>query len=131
AVVLVVLAFAGVMALKMWVNSYVRSPEFRRQISERTAEHLQAQVDIAPVRFETSEFFCDGLKGEGARDAKFSDIKIENVRGEFRLPSVWRMLFGDKKFRVESVDVQRVAVNFFENRLPLVLPHPEKKDNMT
>lgn len=130
-VVLVVLAACGLVVVKTWVNSYLRSPEFRKQIGERTAEHLQAKVEIAPIRFDTTEFFCDGLKGEGARDGKFSDIKVENVRGEFRLPSVWRMVFGDKKFRVESVDVQRVAVNFFEPRLPLVLPHPEKKDKLT
>ena len=129
--VLVLLLIGGVMGVKAWVNSYLRSPGFRKQIAERTAEHLQAQVEIAPIRFDTTEFFCDGLKGEGARDGKFSDIRVENVRGEFRLPSVWRMIFGDKKFRVESVDVQRVEVNFLEPRLPLVLAHPEKKDNMT
>ncbi len=129
--ILLVLALVGVMAVKGWVNSYLRSPEFRKQIRERTAEHLQAQVDIAPIRIDTSEFYCDGLQGDGARDAKFSDIKVENVRGEFRLPSVWRMIFGDKKFRVESVDVQRVDVNFFENRLPLTIPRPEKRGKMT
>ena len=130
-VALVALIVAGLAGVKMWVDSYLRSAEFRKQIGERTAEHLQAQVEIAPIRFDTTEFFCEGLKGEGARDGKFSDIKVENVHGEFRLPSVWRMLFGDKKFRVESVDVQRVAVNFFENRLSLDLPHPEKKGKLT
>ena len=130
-VALLVLFFAGLATVKMWVNSYLRSAEFRKQITERTAEHLQAQVEIAPIRFDTTEFSCAGLKGEGARDGKFSDIKVEDVHGEFRIPSVWRMLFGDKKFRVESVDVQRVTVNFFENRLALSLPHPEKKDKMT
>ena len=130
-IALVVLAACGLVVVKTWVNSYLRSPEFRKQIGERTAEHLQAKVEISPIRFDTTEFFCDGLTGEGAHDGKFSDIRVENVRGEFRLPSVWRMVFGDKKFRVESVDVQRVAVNFFEGRLPLVIPHPEKKDKLT
>ena len=58
---------------------------------------------------------------EGAREGKFSEIKVEDVHGEFRLPSVWRMLFGDKKFRVENVDVQRVSVDFSDRRLPLDL----------
>jgi len=130
-VVLLVLVFGGLAGVKMWVNSYLRSVEFRKQIRERTAEHLQAQVDIAPIRFATTEFFCDGLSGEGAQGGKFSDIKVENVRGEFRLPSVWRMLFGDKKFRVENVDVQRVEVNFFENRLGITVPQPEKGGKLT
>lgn len=130
-VVLVVLVFAGLAGVKLWVNSYLRSPEFRKQIAARTAEQLQAQVEISPIRFDTTEFSCAGLTGEGARDGKFSDIRVEDVHGEFRLPSVWRMLFGDKKFRVESVDVQRVAVNFFETRLPLELPRAKKEDKLT
>ena len=129
--VLVVLIFAGLAGVKMWVNSYLRSPEFRKQIAARTAGQLQAQVEISPIRFDTTEFSCAGLVGEGARDGKFSDIRVEDVHGEFRLPSVWRMLFGDKKFRVESVDVQRVAVNFFEKRLPLELPRAKKEDKLT
>ena len=129
--VLVVLLFAGFMGVKSWVNSYLRSPEFRKQIAARTSEHLQAEVEISPIRFDTTEFSCGGLTAQGGRDGKFSDIKVEDVHGEFRLPSVWRMIFGDKKFRVESVDVQRVAVNFFENRLPTEFPRPAKSDKIT
>ncbi len=130
-VTLVVLLFAGLAGVKAWVNSYLRSAEFRKQIAERTAEHLQAEVEIAPIRFDTTEFSCSGLTGQGGLNGKFSDIKVEDVHGEFRLPSVWRMLFGDKKFRVESVDVQRVAVNFFDKRLPIDLPRPRKEDKVT
>ena len=129
--VLVVLLFAGFMGVKSWVNSYLRSPEFRKQIAARTSEHLQAEVEISPIRFDTTEFSCAGLTGEGGRDGKFSDIRVEDIHGEFRLPSVWRMLFGDKKFRVESVDVQRVVVNFFEKRLPIKQKPPKKEDKMT
>ncbi len=130
-VILVVLLFAGLMGVKSWVNSYLRSAEFRKQIAARTSEHLQAEVEISPIRFDTTEFSCAGLTAQGGRNGKFSDIKVEDVHGEFRLPSVWRMLFGDKKFRVESVDVQRVAVNFFENRLPTEFPRPAKSDKIT
>ena len=73
-IALVVLAACGLVVVKTWVNSYLRSPEFRKQIGERTAEHLQAKVEISPIRFDTTEFFCDGLTGDGAHDGKFSDI---------------------------------------------------------
>ena len=99
--------------------------------SDLTSEHLQAQVEIAPIRFDTTAFSCAGLTGEGAREGKFSEIKVEDVHGEFRLPSVWRMLFGDKKFRVENVDVQRVSVDFSDRRLPLDLPRPKTGDKVT
>lgn len=65
-VVLVVLIFAGFMGVKSWVNSYLRSPEFRKQIAARTSEHLQAEVEISPIRFDTTEFSCAGLTAQGA-----------------------------------------------------------------
>jgi len=131
AAALLLLLLAAVIAVKMWVSSYLRSPEFRKKLAERTAQQLQSQVEIEPIGFDTTEFFCGGLVASGALDAKFSSLKIENIRGEFRLPTVWRMIFGDKKFQVENVDVQRAEVNFFEDRLSLSLPKPAKKDKLT
>jgi len=131
AAVVALVLLVTVLVVKMWINSHLRSPEFRRKLSERTAQHLQAHVEIPPISFETTEFFCDGLTATGAQDAKFSRLKVENVRGEFRLPTVWRMIFGDRKFEVENVDVQRAEVNFSDERLPLTFPKPEKKHKLT
>ena len=129
--IVAVLLLALFVGAKMWINSYLHSAAFRKQLAERTAEHMRAQVEIAPVTFDGAQFFCDGLNAKGGQEAKFSDVKIENVRGEFKLPSVWRLLFGDKKFRVEGVDVQRLEANFFDDRLPLILPPLKKDEKLT
>ena len=45
---LVVLAVCGLVAVKMWVNSYLRSAEFRKQIGERCGYLL----DVLRLRAE-------------------------------------------------------------------------------
>ena len=131
AVVVAVLLVALVVGAKAWINSYLRSPEFRKQLAERTSEHMRAQVEIAPVTFDGSQFFCDGLNAKGGQEAKFSDVKVENVRGEFKLPGVWRLLFGDRKFRVDGVDIQRVEANFSDDRLAVTFPPLKKDEKLT
>ena len=69
-VVLVVLVIAGVAGVKMWVNSSLRSPPFRKQIWELTADHLQAPVDVAPFPTGTTDFHCDRLDCAGPRARK-------------------------------------------------------------
>ena len=131
AAILAVLLVALVVGAKAWINSYLHSAEFRKQLAERTSEQMRAKVEIAPVTFDGSQFFCDGLIAQGGIEAKFSDVKIENVRGEFKLPGVWRLLFGDRKFRVDGVDIQRVEANFFDDRLALTFPPLKKDEKLT
>ncbi|MEQ1850253.1 MAG: hypothetical protein ABMA01_01550 [Chthoniobacteraceae bacterium] len=125
------LLLALVLGARIWINSYLRSTEFRSRLSERTAEHLRARVEIGPVSFDGTQFFCDSLHAKGGVEAKFSEVTIENIRGEFRLPAMWRLLLGERRFRVDSVDVQRLEANFFEDRLSLNLPPLNREERMT
>ena len=93
--------------------------------------HLQAKVDIAPIGFGTTDFFADGLTATGGQDAKFSSLKVENVRGDFHLPSIWHLLFGDRKFEVNNVEVQRIKASFFPERAPLTFPKPAQREKVT
>src|SRR5712672_2755635 len=93
---LVVLLVVAIIGAKAWINSYLRSPEFRRRMAERSGDEMRSKVEIAPIRFEGTEFFSDGLSALGGPEAKFSDVKIETVRGEFQVPAIWRLLFGDR-----------------------------------
>jgi hypothetical protein len=129
--VVALLLLALVLGAKIWINSYLRSPEFRSQLSGRTAENMRARVEIAPVSFDGAQFFCDGLDARGGEDAKFSRVKIENIRGEFRLPTIWRLLLGERQLRVDNVDVQRLDAEFFDDRLSLNLPPLDREERMT
>ena len=52
---------------------------------------------------------------------------MDNVRGQFSFPSVWRILFGDRHFQVDRVEVQRLATNFYNTRSGLTLPPKEDR----
>ncbi len=121
-VVALLIAFAG---FKTWLNRYLRSPEFCTKLETNLSNDLRAKADVSPIRFDSAQFYCDGLKATGAEDAAFSDIQVDNVRGEFSYPSLWRILFGDRHFQVDRVEVQRLAANFYNTRTGLTLPPKE------
>ncbi len=120
--VLALVGLAGLVGFKAWLNHYLRSPAFRTKLEANLGSDLRARAEVSPIRFESTQFYCDGLKAVGAEDASFSDITVDQVRGEFSLPSVWRILFGDRHFQIDRVEVQRVAANFYSTREVLALP---------
>ncbi len=108
-VVAVVVVFVG---FKSFVMTYLRSAEFRRVVEEKAGQDLRGRVEVFPVRFEGDQFFSDGVSALGGPDAGFHSVKVENVRGDFKLPSLWRLIFGDWRGIVDNVEVQRVDVDF-------------------
>lgn len=124
-----VLFVVAIVGAKGWISSYLRSPEFLGRMAEHSGEEMRARVEISPVRFDGSQFFSDGLQAMGGPEANFSDVKVTNVRGEFRLPALWRLLFGDRKVGIDNVDVQHVEANFFDDRIALTLPPHNKREH--
>lgn len=125
--VIFVLVVAAYVIGQAWLNRYLRSPEFRAKLEERTGINLRARVEIAPVRFEGSQFFCDNISVTGAEDAGFSGVKVDAIRGDVNLPSIVKVLFGDRKFRVDNVEIQRLALDFYRERIAFPLPPREKR----
>jgi hypothetical protein len=126
---LAVLFVIAIVGAKGWINSYLGSPEFLRRMARHSSEEMRARVEISPVRFDGSQFFSDGLQATGGPEANFSDLKITNVRGEFRLPTLWGLLSGDRKVGIDNVDVQHVEANFFDDRIALDLPPHKKREH--
>lgn len=128
-----VLALLGVVAIvgvflgfKSWAMTHLRSAEFRRTMEERAGQDMRGKVEISPIRFEGGQFFSDGLSAIGGPEAGFHSVKIENVRGDFKLPSLWRLIFGDRKGIVDNVEVQRVDADFDDLRTEMSVPGKKK-----
>src|SRR5215207_4944156 len=85
---LVVLISAALLIGQWWLNSYLRSPEFRSMLEEKTGRNMRAQLEISPIRFEGAQFSSEGFTARGAQDAAFSLAKVEDVKGEVSLPSI-------------------------------------------
>jgi hypothetical protein len=126
---LVVLIIAALLIGQAWLNRYLRSPEFRATIEQKTGRNLRSAVSIAPITFAGSQFSCENLSAQGARDAAFSLAKVEDVRGEVSLPSIIGVVFGQRKFRVPTLDIQRLSLEFFDrDQIDLVLPPKERRE---
>ncbi len=127
---LVALIVAALLIGQTWLNRYLRSPEFRGVLEEKTGRNMRADVDITPIRFEGAQFSCENFTAKGAKDASFSLAKVEDVRGEVSIPSIIGVVFGERKFRVPTLEVQRLTLEFFDrDRIDLDLPEKEPREN--
>lgn len=122
-VLALIVVFVG---FKSFAMSHLRSAEFRRKIEARAGQDVRGKVEIFPIRFESGQFFSDGLSALGGPEAGFHSVKIENVRGDFKLPSLWQLLFGDSKGIVDNVEVQRLDADFDDLRTEMFVPPKEK-----
>jgi hypothetical protein len=122
-VVAVVVAFVG---FKSFAMSHLKSPGFRKTVEDRAGQDVRGRVEIQPIRFEGNQFYSDGITAIGGPEAGFHSVKIETVRGDFKLPSLWTLLFGDHKGIVDNVEIQRVDVDFDDLRTEMTVPPKEK-----
>ena len=128
--VLLVLGIAAVLIGQAWLDRYLRSEEFRSTLEQKTGVNLRAKVSIAPIVFEGTQFSCANFTAQGAQDAAFSLAKVEDARGEVSLPSIIAVFFGQRKFRVPSIDIQKLSLEFFDrDQLNLILPPKEKRED--
>ena len=124
-----VLGVGALVIGQWWLNRYLGSPEFRATLEEKTGRNLRAKVEISPIGFRGTEFFTDLFSGQGVSDAAYSKAKAEDVRGEVALPSIIGLILGDRKFRIPRLEIQKLAVEFFErDRLNLELPPKEPRE---
>lgn len=127
---LIILLIAAILIGQTWLNRYLRSPEFRGLIEEKTGRNIRARVSVAPIRIEGTQFSVDTFEAKGAQDAAFSLVKVEDVRGDVSLPSIVAVLFGERKFRIPTLEVQRLSMEFFDSeKLNLDLLPKEDRDH--
>jgi hypothetical protein len=127
---LAALATIALIAGQMWLDRYLRSAEFREMLEGKTGQNIRADVEVAPIRIEGTQFYCDSFTARGSQEAAFSIAKVEELRGEVSLPSVLGLVFGERKFRVPSIEIQRLSLEFFDrDRINLFLPPKEPKQD--
>ncbi len=126
AVLLVIAVGVVFLGYKSWAMSYLRSADFRRKMEARAGQDVRGRVAILPIRFEGNQFFSDGLTATGGQDAKFHSLKVDSVRGDFKLPSLWKLISGDRNGIVDNVEIQRVDADFDDLREEINVPPKEK-----
>lgn len=110
----------------IWLGRYLQSAELRKKIEERAGITMRGEVKAAPQQIDGRQFFSGGFVARGTKEASFSKITVENIRGEVELPSFLRLLFGDRQVTADHVEVERVNAEFLtDNRIDLDLPAHE------
>lgn len=113
-VVAPVLLFGGYFAARLWIDSYLRSEDFRRFVSSATARTLKAEGEFAPLHFTGMNIYSDGFKARGSEEAAFSTFAIDQIRADLSLRR-WR----ERVWQVDRVDAQRVEVHLDGSRITL------------
>ena len=109
-----VLLFGGYFAARAWVDSYLRSEEFRRFVSSATARTLKAEGEFAPLHFTGMNIYSDGFKARGSEQAVFSTFAIDQIRADLSLRR-WR----ERVWQVDRVEAQRVEMHLDGSRITL------------
>lgn len=109
-----VLLLAGYFAARVWIDSYLRSDDFRRFVSRATAHTLKAEGEFAPLRFTGMNIFSDGFKARGSEEAAFSTFTVDQVRADLSLRR-WR----ERVWQVDRIEAQRVEVHLDGSRIAL------------
>ena len=109
-----VLLFAGYFVARAWVDSYLRSEEFRRFVSSATARTLHAEGEFAPLHFTGMNIYSDGFKARGSEQAAFATFAIDQIRADLSLRR-WR----ERVWQIDRVEAQRVEVHLDGSRIAM------------
>jgi len=102
---LFVAVVAGFLLGRTWIEAYLRSDKFRRFVSEKTGETLQAEGEFAPFTVSGTSFYCDDFTARGMPQAFFSALRIDQMRAE-----VSARRFFEHVWEIEQVTAQRVEI---------------------
>ena len=95
----------------------MRSEKFRKFVSVRMSESLDAQGEFAPFKVEGTSFYSDEFAARGGEHAWFSDMQIQQIRAD-----VNTRRFFERVWVIDQVTAQRVSLRLDAPRLE----RPEK-----
>lgn len=99
----VLIAVVGLVAVKFWVDSWLRGPEFRELIEARTSAAMRAETTLEPLQWAGSSVFSARLEAQGELDSSLRSLDARQLRGNVD----WRAIF-DGAWRIERIDVVRL-----------------------
>src|SRR5829696_6444566 len=70
------------LGFKMWVDRYLRSPEFRTLVATRAGETLKAQTELSPLTLSGRSFYADAFRAEGTEASAFASLRLEQIRAD-------------------------------------------------
>ncbi|HEY5893393.1 MAG TPA: hypothetical protein VIT91_09195 [Chthoniobacterales bacterium] len=103
-------------------RAYLHSDGFRKLLGEKVSEHIKAEGQFAPLSWTDSSFYSEKYTARGKVGARFQEIDADQIRADVNLRGVW-----EKKWRVDSVQIERLGVKIGPGTIPEIsVSKPEK-----
>lgn len=99
------LLVAGLFAARLWVNSYLRSADFRRMLDRQASTALRADGKFGVMQWQGTEVYNDAFDSVGDADSPLARLSAEGLRARLDFGALWH-----RAWRVEKIDVQRLGV---------------------
>jgi len=111
--VLVLLGMLGVMILALmigpWLRDYLTTDAFRQKVAEELGKHLQAEVEIAPLRAADQTLFTTSVRIVPNEDGPFREASLRDLRLRITPPSLghWFWEVSDVEIAALTLDAMR------------------------
>ena len=99
------LVVAGLFGARLWVNSYLRSADFRRMLDRQASTALRADGKFGVLQWQGTEVYNDAFDSVGDEASPLARLSAEQIRARLDLGALWH-----RAWRVEEIDVQRLGV---------------------
>ncbi len=118
---LLVLTVIGLIIARARVEAYLRSEQFRSFAADKAGRALHANATFVGLKAEGLDFFCEHFRAEGAREASFSILELQQPRA-----SVSLRRFFEGIWQVDHVSAQRLDLHLNGARIAApVSPRPD------
>ena len=84
---------------RVWLDGFLRSPEFRHFLERKTSVLLHAQIQLEPLHWEGSEVYSDALDGVGYATSSWTRLSADQIRADLDLRALWRRIW-----RIDTLD---------------------------
>ena len=106
----------GVLALYVWINSYLRSGEFHKLVSDKTVSFLKAEGAYQPFHWNGFSIYSDGFGARGKPGTAFTELQANQIRAEFNPRGLL-----DRSWRIDQLTIQHLRIVFGQVPAPVGL----------
>ncbi len=100
------LLVAGLFGVRVWLDGFLRGPEFRHFLERKAGAQLHADTRLDPLQWQGSEVYSAALEGLGEPPSPWTRLTVDEIRAELNLRALWHGVW-----RIETVDLGKVQAN--------------------
>lgn len=101
----------------LFINSYLKSKDFHRSISQKTSDLLNVDGDYLPLQWNGENIYSDGFAGIGRADGLFTQLRANHIQCHLNLRSLLK-----RTLQIDELEVQYLEATL-SNSSPSLSTH--------